>query len=96
MENIEKILQAEQASAQVVQGKSMDSNTDRPKNPLPPELPTETVLYGDSKGGSGDFGLEEQVIMEMEKDDNRQKNILNFLIGGSILLTTYLVVKKKR
>jgi hypothetical protein len=93
--NIENILNTEKAVANIPQ-QDIPSVLNNKRNPLPPEVPKEANNLPPGKQVNDDYNLSQDAISEIESSDNKKKNILKFLIGGSILLSAYLVTTHKR
>lgn len=66
----------------------------RRRNALPPPIPSRAADQDVSR--NDDYGLSQKEIMEIEAVERKNKNTLKFLLGGSILLTTYLITMRKR
>jgi uncharacterized protein YcbK (DUF882 family) len=94
--NIDLIIAEENAVAAIPQRSNdrKQSPINRRRNTLPPAVPSNTTNQDASR--NDDYGLSQKEIMEIEAVERKNKNTLKFLLGGSILLTTYLITMRKR
>jgi uncharacterized protein YcbK (DUF882 family) len=94
--NIDQILLEEKAVAQAQPQINTNRRTVsyRQRNTLPPPLPAD--LNNRQSGIDDDYGMTQKEIMEFESSNTKKKNTLKFLIGGSILLTTFLITTRKK